>query len=73
MRWTFFCGVTIAVILIWCFEWKKLKEKLKRDRVVFMSLLLLGWVLSMMDLPNMPGPTTFLQFIFKPFKGLVEQ
>lgn len=73
MRWSFFCGVTIAVLLIWWFEWPKLKQKPKRDKSIFVSLLLLIWLLSMLDLPNTPGPTTLLQFIFKPFKGLVEQ
>ncbi|MCY9666153.1 hypothetical protein M5X11_14450 [Paenibacillus alginolyticus] len=73
MRWSFFCGVTIAVLLICWFEWPKLKQKPKRDKAVFVSLILLVWLLSMLDLPRTPGPTTLLQFIFKPFKGLLEQ
>ncbi len=73
MRWSFFCGVTITVLLIGWFEWSKLKQKPKRDKAVFVSLLLLVWLLSMLDLPNTSGPTRVLEFIFKPFKGLVEQ
>lgn len=73
MRWSFFCGVTIAALLIAWFEWSKLKTRPVWDRAVFVSLLLTVWLLSMLDLPNTPGPTTLLKFIFKPFKGLVEQ
>lgn len=72
MRWTFFCIVTIAVSLIAWVEWPKLKEKPRRDRVVFTSLLILGWGLSMLDLPNTPGPTTVLEVIFKPLRPLLE-
>ncbi|MEK3868744.1 MULTISPECIES: hypothetical protein [unclassified Paenibacillus] len=72
MRWFFFFVVTISALLIARLEWRKLKEKPVRDKVVFAFLLLLVWVLSMFDLPNTPGPTTALMFIFKPFRGLVE-
>jgi hypothetical protein len=73
MSWSFFICVTIAVLLITWFEWSKLKQKPKKDKVAFISLLLIVWLLSMLDLPNTPGPTTVLQIIFKPFKGLLEQ
>jgi Na+/melibiose symporter-like transporter len=73
MSWSFFSCVTIAVLLITWFEWPKLKQKPKKDKVAFISLLLIVWLLSMLDLPNTPGPTTVLHFIFKPFKGLLEQ
>jgi hypothetical protein len=72
MKWYFFCAVTIAVLLITRFEWPKRKAKSVKDKAVFVSLLLLVWILSMLDLPNTPGPTTVLLFIFKPFRGLTE-
>ncbi|MEW9699178.1 hypothetical protein [Paenibacillus sp. SI8] len=73
MNWTFFICITIASLLVAWFEWPKLKQKPKRERVIFVSLLLFVWVLSMFDLTHTPGPTTVLQTIFKPFKGLLEQ
>lgn len=73
MRGSFFCSVTIAVLLILWFEWRNLKQKPKKDRVVFLTLIILVWFLSMLNLPNTPGPISFLQVIFKPFKGLIEQ
>ncbi|MBA2939858.1 hypothetical protein HZF08_16215 [Paenibacillus sp. CGMCC 1.16610] len=72
MRWSLFCIVTIAMILISLFEWPKLKQKPKRDKAVFIMLLLTGWVLSMFDLPNTPGPTSIFKIVFKPLRGLIE-
>ncbi|MFD1177037.1 hypothetical protein ACFQ3W_12095 [Paenibacillus puldeungensis] len=72
MRAYFFWGVTIAVLLIFRMEWSKLKVMPVRDKVVFISILLAAWILSMLDLPHTPGLTTFLQFAFKPFRGLLE-
>lgn len=72
MRWGFFCGVILAVILIFCVEWPKLKHKPKKDKISFVTLLLIACCLSMLDLPHTPGPTRALEFIYRPFKGLVE-
>ncbi|NOU97274.1 hypothetical protein GC093_29195 [Paenibacillus sp. LMG 31456] len=72
MRWSVFWGVTIAVLLITWYEWKRLKTMPKKDKLVLISLLLLVWFMSMLDLPKTPGPTTFLHFIFKPFRPLLE-
>lgn len=72
MRGFFFWVVTISALLITRYEWPKLRTKPVRDKAVFISLLLLVWILSMLDLPNTPGPTKALLFIFKPFRGLTE-
>lgn len=73
MRWSFFCGITITVIVIFWLEWRKLKQNPKRDRAAFVTLLILIWLMSMMDIINMPGPNRMLAFIFKPLMGLVQQ
>ncbi|MDQ1914491.1 hypothetical protein RAC89_29360 [Paenibacillus sp. GD4] len=72
MRWSFFTIATIATLIIWKWEWSKMKKKPAWDRGVFVSFLLLVWALSMFDLPNTPGPRTLLQFLYKPLKGLLE-
>lgn len=73
MRGSFIFGVTLAVLFIIGLEWRGLKHKLLKEKAAFAALLLLGWLLCMLDLPNTQGPTTLLKLIFKPFKGLVEQ
>ncbi|HTG70739.1 MAG TPA: hypothetical protein VL921_15885 [Candidatus Udaeobacter sp.] len=73
MKLALFTGVTFAALLIlWC-DWPRMKEKPTKDKAAFVSLLLIGWLLSMLDLPNTPGPITLLEAIFKPFRGLVEK
>ncbi|MFH5183601.1 hypothetical protein ACHHV8_13795 [Paenibacillus sp. TAB 01] len=69
MNWSFFGCVTAAISIIAWFEWPRLKQKPARDRAAFISLLLLGWILSMFDLPHIPGPTNYLQHIYKPLSG----
>ncbi|MBE1444610.1 hypothetical protein [Paenibacillus sp. OAS669] len=73
MRWSLFWIVTIAILFILGFEWRQVKTKPKKDRLMFLSLLLIGWLLSMLDLPHTPGPSTFLKFVFSPFKGILEE
>lgn len=73
MRLAFFSCVTIAVLLILWFDWPRMKAKPPKDKAAFVTLLLIGWLLSMLDLPNTPGPTTLLEAVFKPFRGLVEK
>ncbi|MDQ8734179.1 hypothetical protein [Paenibacillus sp. LHD-38] len=73
MRLALFSGVTIAALLILWFEWPRMKAKPIKDKAALVSLLLIGWLLTMLDLPNTPGPTTLLEAIFKPFRGLVEK
>ncbi|WP_068784864.1 hypothetical protein [Paenibacillus phocaensis] len=72
MRVFFFWIVTFSALLIARLEWPKMKAKPIWDKAVFLSLLLLVWILSTLDLPHTAGPTTVLMFIFKPFRGLME-
>lgn len=63
-----FVFVTVAVLLIFWLEWPQLKRKPLRDKIVVITILLLGWFMSWFDLPHVPGPTTVLQKIYKPFR-----
>ncbi|MDQ0194278.1 hypothetical protein J2T20_002646 [Paenibacillus wynnii] len=64
--------MTIAILLILWLDWPQIRAKSKRDKVAFITLLLIGWLLSLLDLPNTPGPVLVLKTIFKPFRGWVE-
>ncbi|WP_127532568.1 hypothetical protein [Paenibacillus kobensis] len=73
MNISLFITITLAVIAIWWLDWPKIKKKTGKEKTLFIMLLLLGWVLSMLNLPDTPGPTTLLQFVFKPLEPLVEK
>lgn len=70
MNWVFW-GATAAVILIFCSEWPKLKQKPFRDRATFVTLLLIAWVMFYFDLPHTPGPTQLLQALYNPLIKLL--
>lgn len=67
-----FAFVTCAVLLTVLLDWHLVKKKPLKDKAAFIGLLLAGWLLSMFDLPNTPGPTSLLDIVFKPFMGLLK-
>ncbi|CAM3967093.1 hypothetical protein COLU111180_17020 [Cohnella lubricantis] len=70
-KW-FFWEVAIAAVIIAISEWKRLQEQPGKDRIVFLALLLAGAVLSFLNLPDTPGPTSVMAYVFKPLRPLVE-
>lgn len=73
MRWSVILGVTFIVLLIVLFEWPRMKDHPRRDKITFAGLLLIGWVLSLFDLQNLAGPSTFVEMIFKPISVILEK
>ncbi|MGG1555565.1 hypothetical protein [Paenibacillus ferrarius] len=72
MKWSVFIPVAAASICIILLEWPKLKQKPMKDKIAFTAILLAVLLLSMFDLPKTPGPISFLNAVFSPFKPLVE-
>ncbi|MFF2446193.1 hypothetical protein ACFVSW_03745 [Neobacillus sp. NPDC058068] len=62
-------GITALLVLIHLWEWPKLKKYERKIKVVFFTLLTIGWLLAILLVlfPNMPGPSQLIDFIFKPF------
>ncbi|CAH1207388.1 hypothetical protein PAECIP111892_02872 [Paenibacillus auburnensis] len=73
MNLVLFSFVTLAGLLILRLEWTKMKAKKTRDKSAFFTLLLIVWLLSILDLSNAPGPLTFFEAIFRPFRGWLEK
>ncbi|MFD0711598.1 hypothetical protein [Paenibacillus sp. GCM10027626] len=72
MNWRIWISATIIILLIFWFEWPRIKQNPPKDKAAFVVLLLIGWVLSMFDLLHLPGPTTLLNAIFKPLARMLE-
>jgi hypothetical protein len=72
VRWGAFFGTTLIITIIIFIQWPRLKKYPKKEKWAFFILLSIGWGLSMFDLPNMAGPMTWLQALFKPFAPLME-
>lgn len=71
MNWSLGVGMTVAVLLIFLVEWPKLRSQPRKDRYAFVLLLSIGWILSLFDLQNLPGPITFLEMVFRPFSAMM--
>jgi hypothetical protein len=64
--------MTVLAVVLIGYEWPRLKMQPRKDKLVFLSLILIAWTLSLFDLPNIPGPTTMVQTLFKPLAILLE-
>ena len=73
MRWGAFFCTTVIVALIILYEWPKMKQNPKKDKMAFLTLLLTCLVLSMFNLPQMSGPTQWIETLFKPFGEFMEK
>lgn len=75
MEWIKVAGITICVILIILYEWPKMNQNQKREKVAFASLTAIGWLLALFLLffPDMPGPTKMITHIFKPIIKIFEK
>ncbi len=69
---SFFC-TTVIVALIILYEWPKMKQNPKKDKMAFLTMLLTCLVLSMFNLPQMSGPTQWIEVIFRPFGEFMEK
>jgi hypothetical protein len=73
MRWGAFFSTTVIVALIILFQWPSMKQNPKKDKLAFFTLLLIGWGLSMFDLPHIGGPTSWVEALFRPFGQFMEK
>lgn len=74
MQWNW-NTVFVVQVLIWLivlFEWKRLKNASKADRITFAAILILSALMSFFNLENLPGPLTLLQYIFGPLGGIMK-
>ncbi|MBT2726393.1 hypothetical protein J7E63_05495 [Bacillus sp. ISL-75] len=74
MKWAIVFAFSIVLALMFLYEWPKIKSKEKKEKIVFVCLLAMGWVLSFILLfyPDTPGPTNLVDSIYKPLGKLLE-
>ncbi|UII57704.1 hypothetical protein LS684_09910 [Cytobacillus spongiae] len=72
MKWGHFSAAIVVIAIIVLSERRKMKNYPKKDKMVFFILLATAGILSLFDLPNLPGPVTLLEYIFKPFGRFME-
>ncbi|WP_077212165.1 hypothetical protein [Bacillus dakarensis] len=72
MNWTMMILVQISVWAIVFFDWKKLKQSTKKEKIVIASILGISIVLSLFNLEHIPGLVTVFETIFKPLGKMLE-
>ena len=74
MRWGPLFGSTFIVLCMILFQWKKMTQNQKKEKVAFITLTILGWLLMnlLFTFPNIPGPTEMVDSIYKPLGKMLE-
>lgn len=65
---------TLIIACMFLFQWPKLNQNQKKEKAAFITLTLFGWLLInfLFIFPNTPGPTEFIDFMYKPLGRLLE-
>jgi multisubunit Na+/H+ antiporter MnhB subunit len=68
-------GFTVILVFITLYEWPKMKGQMRREKIAFAALTILGGILAFLLVfyPEIPGPTQWLDAIFKPLITLLEK
>ncbi|HET7657575.1 MAG TPA: hypothetical protein VFK37_04730 [Bacillales bacterium] len=70
----YMAAVILIIAVIYLYEWPKMEKGQKKERAVFVVLTLFDLILSGLLLlyPNMPGPSLWVQWLFRPFYPLLQ-
>ncbi|WP_026574189.1 hypothetical protein [Bacillus sp. UNC438CL73TsuS30] len=68
MKWGVLLGSLLIVLAIILYQWPKLHQHQKRDKIAFLALTILGWILAILLIffPELPGPTQFVSWMYEP-------
>jgi hypothetical protein len=60
-------------MLIILYEWPKLKKNVWKVKVVFFTLITIGWLLAILLVlfPTLPGPSQLVDYIYAPLSRLL--
>ncbi|MDB5055483.1 MAG: hypothetical protein JWM44_3533 [Bacilli bacterium] len=75
MKWGAVFAIVIIAILMTLFEWPKINQNQKKEKVAFMIVTGIGCLLAFLLIiyPEMPGPTQLVESIYKPLGKLLEK
>ncbi len=71
MMWGQFFSVAVVVAVIVILQWPGIKDNPTRDKGAFMTLLLIGLILSLFNLEYIKGPPHLERAIFHPISRLI--
>lgn len=74
MKWATVLGITVVLVFMTVLEWPKMKRHMKKEKIAFAAFIILGGVLAVLLVffPEMPGPTQWIEAIYKPLGIVLE-
>ena len=75
MEWVAVLGIAAVLVLMALYEWPRMKSQGKREKFAFAALTVLGGILAVLlvFVPEMPGPTDFIETLYKPLTNIFEK
>jgi multisubunit Na+/H+ antiporter MnhB subunit len=75
MNWGAIMGIIVMFIIMALYEWPKINQNQKKEKVAFVVIISIGFTLAILlnMYPNMPGPTQLVEVIYKPFSKILEK
>ncbi|MBM7564887.1 hypothetical protein [Paenibacillus sacheonensis] len=66
-------GVSLLTLLVVLYDWPRIQKNQVKERAVFTTLTLLGWLILLLVklFPNMPGTTQLITAIYKPLSAML--
>ena len=74
MKWGPVLGTTFLVFFIVMYQWSKLNQNQKKEKVVLILFSVFGWLVAnlLIFFPNAPGPTELIELLYRPLGKLLE-
>lgn len=74
MKWGIVLGFSFVMALMFLYEWPKINQNQKKEKMAYLCLMVMGWILAFILLffPNTPGPTDLVELIYKPLGKMLE-
>jgi multisubunit Na+/H+ antiporter MnhB subunit len=68
VNWGAIIGITVVASLLVWYEWPRIKPGQKKEKAALIGLTLIGWSLAvtLLTIPNLPGPTQWIDTLFRP-------
>jgi multisubunit Na+/H+ antiporter MnhB subunit len=75
MEWASVIGILAVTAFIVLYEWPKLKNGQKKEKIAFFLLSLIGASLAvtLVFFPDLPSPSDWIDALYKPLGKLIEK
>lgn len=73
MKGVYIVSITATVLLIFIFQWKKLKNAEMKEKAAVASIMVIGWAAAVLYVifPKMSSPAKMLDFILVQLRNMI--